>query len=391
MTTYHFIAQALTPVHIGSGCEIDPNEFLLKDDMLIRFSPSQVIENLTAGEKQRFSAFLDRADLKEIQNFLRHHLDPETHGTAFIDTAEGFRKEYSAKAANPNNQFRVEMMPRNPHTGAVFIPGSSIKGAIRTAMVNYFANLDPATRPMVHQQVAAAEPRKKGDILEEKAFGYSRRQVHGDFFRLLHVNDATLPPKSTRVDRALNSGAEGIQMWVERLKSKIDQQNPPAFKVSLRLDAMAMNHPAVKNHLGRTMDIDLIFEACNRFYWGRMTAEGDRFDERQANGASWQFIEKAFPLGRLEDGGIISINPSVPFWSDKAYVNRRMLIRVGHFSHFESLSVDELRKGWNMKKREPITGMGSTRTRCVMENGKHPMPFGWLMLTLDQETGIEKY
>jgi CRISPR-associated protein Csm5 len=67
------------------------------------------------------------------------------------------------------------------------------------------------------------------------------------------------------------------------------------------------------------------------------------------------------------------------------------LLRVGHFSHFESLSVDELRKGYNIKKREPITDMGSTRTRCLMENGKPAMPFGWLMLTLDQETGIEKY
>jgi CRISPR-associated protein Csm5 len=152
-----------------------------------------------------------------------------------------------------------------------------------------------------------------------------------------------------------------------------------------------MKHPSIKNNLGRTININTLFDACNRFYWGRMVAEGNRFDERASDGASWKSIEKTFPLGQLEDGRVLSINPSVSFWNDPEYLNRRMLLRVGHFSHFESLSVDELRRGWNARKKEPITDMGSTRTRCVMEKGKDAMPFGWLMLTLDQEKDVKTY
>ena len=392
MTTYHFKAQALTPIHVGCGCEIEPTEFLIKDEKLVQFNTAQVIENLPPEEKERFIAFTDRADLKEIQNFLRHHLDVERQGISTIDTAAGFRSEYAVKASNPNNQFRVDMMPRNPHTGQVYVPGSSIKGAIRTAVVNYFTNLDPKTRPIVHEQVEReTNIKKKGQLMEEKALNCLKKDTHKDIFRLIHVRDAVLPHSSTRIDRAVNSGAKGIQMWVERIKSKADQANSPEFTVSIRLDTMAMKQPRVKENLGRTISINTLFDACNRFYWGRMVAEGIRFDEKASDGASWKSIEKTFPLGQLEDERVISINPSVSFWNDPEYLNRRMLLRVGQFSHFESLSVDELRQGWNVKKKEPIMDMGSTRTRCAMENRKAAMPFGWLMLTLDREKDVKAY
>lgn len=390
MTTYHFKAQALTPIHIGCGCEIDPAEFLIQDDKLVQFNIARVIEGLSAEEKARFVSFTDRADLKEIQNFLRRHLDIGRHAISTVDTAAGFRREYAAKATNPNNRFRVEMMPRNLHTGQVAVPGSGIKGAIRTAIVNYLTNLDPATRPLVHQRVSnERDLKKKGRVLEEAALNYSSKEIHRDIFRLIHVGDAVLPDNATRIDQAVNAGVRGIQIWVERLKSKADLNRPPEFTVSIRLDTMATAHPAVKKSVGRDVDINLLFDACNQFYWGRMVAEADRFDDRAADGKSWQAIKKTFPQGQLEENGpVIGINPSTSFWSHPGYVNRRLLLRVGHFSHFESLSVDELRMGENRQTRTHMAE-GTTRTRCAMENGKGPMPFGWLMLTLDQERGIE--
>lgn len=385
MTTYHFKAQALTPIHIGSGCEIDPTEFLIKDDKLVQFSMARIIEDLDPNEKERFVSFMERADLKEIQNFLRHHMDVKLHGLSSIDAADAFRSEYQVKASNPNNQFKVDMMPRNPHTGQVFIPGSGIKGAIRTAMVNFYTNLNPKTKATVHENVRNESIAKPWQVLEEKALNCLKKDTHRDIFRLIHVRDAVLPHNSTRIDRAVNSGAKGIQMWVERIKSRADNNNAPEFTVSVRMDDSAMNHPDVKDILGRVFDINTLLDACNRFYWRRMTEEGEKFDDKLNQGQSWKAIENAFPRGQLEDGTLVTINPSVSFWNDPDFVNRHMLLRIGHYSHFESLSVDELRQGQNVRTRQPITGMGSTRTRCIMEKGKCQMPFGWLMLTLVEE------
>jgi CRISPR-associated protein Csm5 len=77
------------------------------------------------------------------------------------------------------------------------------------------------------------------------------------------------------------------------------------------------------------------------------------------------------------------IDPSTPYWHSPQ--RKRLLLRIGRFSHFESLSVDELRQGWNVQASRPITGMGATRIRCAMENDKPAMPFGWLLLTLEAE------
>ncbi|MGB9606216.1 MAG: hypothetical protein ACPL88_10120 [Bryobacteraceae bacterium] len=54
-------------------------------------------------------------------------------------------------------------------------------------------------------------------------------------------------------------------------------------------------------------------------------------------------------------------------------------LRIGRFSHFESLSVDGLRSGWNQQRERPIGGMGSSRSLCVLDDGRLA-PFGWVLL-----------
>jgi len=386
MKSYRFTAEALTPIHIGCGLEIDPTEFNLKGDRLMRFSPSLIIDNLHHDERSRFLAILDRADIKEIQNFLRSHFDESRHGLGKIEVSEQFSQEFRARISNPGSQFRVEMMPRNNHSGRVYIPGSSLKGAIRTAVINHFTNQVPESRHKVHDAVRA-EKRNKARVLEEAALNRRHNETHKDLFRFIHVDDIILPDDATRIDRVLNykvSGTESaIPMWIERLKSRADMQNPPKFTVILRINEQAMKNEMVRNEVGRTLDLKTLMHACNHFYWQRMVSEGDCFDQRQTNGDGWSFIKKLFPKGKTEDGKIVTIEPSTPFWNSPEYQRKRILLRVGRFCHFESLSVDHLREGWNIQARRPIKGMGSSRTRCLLENGSRLVPFGWMVLMTD--------
>jgi CRISPR-associated protein Csm5 len=398
MTTYCFKAHALTPIHVGCGREIDPSEFVLKGEKLIHINPADIISNLPQDQQERFSSMVDRADLKEIQNFLRHQVDESRHAVSRIEVSKAFRAEYDAKASNPNNQFRVDMLPRNSHEGMALLPGSGIKGAIRTAVVNHFVNDDPtAVGPDDRRALAGMDARRRSQELEKTALNRSPWETHKDIFRLIKVEDCGLPDGATRVDRAISfnpfkPGSEKIQIWVERLRSMADTATPPVFDVVLRIDTKAMANHRVKSILGRTLDFEVILKACNRFYWNRMVAEGDRFDNRAEGGPSWQAIHGVFPKGQMEEGGeVFTIDPANPFWHNPEAGRKRMLLRIGRFSHFESLSVNGLREGYNIQARKPITSMGATRTRCLMENGKPPMPFGWLLLTLDCERGVSKH
>ncbi len=387
MKAYKFRAQALTPVHIGSGCEIEPMEFILHGGKIIQFNPVQVLSELPAPELDRYVRLVDSADLKGIQSFLRTHVDPGRHAIAELDASTAFRNEFEARIGNPNNRFRVDLMPRNPHSGQAYLPGSSIKGAMRTAVVNHFANLDTGSRDRVHRAVNDAEISRKGRILEEEALNRAHKETERDVFRLVDVEDAALPRGSTRIDRAVNinpgkRGAEKIQIWAERITAVSDgPARAPGFTVTLHIDTLAMDNHHVRSSMGRELDLDTIIGACNSFYWNRMKAEGDKFDGRRSGGADWKALYDLFPKGRTPDGQIVAIEPSKPYWcTDK---RKRMILRVGRFSHFESLSVDELRQGYNVQARRPIRDMGATRTRCAIEGGKPAMPFGWLILTIE--------
>ncbi|HOV84914.1 MAG TPA: type III-A CRISPR-associated RAMP protein Csm5 [Syntrophobacteraceae bacterium] len=386
MKAYRFRAQALTPVHVGSGNEINPLEFVLHENRLLRFSPAALIGSLPPNELARYLHLLERADLRAIHSFF-NDVDVGLAGLTTVDISPHFMREYEEKASNPNNQFRVEMMPCNPHSSKRYLPGSGIKGAIRTALINHFADTDPHTRETVRDAVTRErDKRNRARVLEEKAFDRKHSQTERDVLRLVHVEDACLPDGATRIDRAVNwnpnrKGAENIQMWVERLKSVADGGTAPQFSVILHMDNTKMQHPPVKRSLGRTIDFDTILKACNHFYWGRMVAEGEKFDGKNSGGKVWSALLDLFPKGKTPDGQIVSIDPAKPYWCYEQ--RKRILLRVGRYSHFESLSVDGLREGYNAQARRPIRDMGSTRTRCLMDNGKPPMPFGWIMMTLE--------
>lgn len=69
-----------------------------------------------------------------------------------------------------------------------------------------------------------------------------------------------------------------------------------------------------------------------------------------------------------------------------------LLLRVGRFSHFESLSVDTFRRGWNVRARREISE-GATRNLASIHrkvrgpdgslaDGELRLPFGWILLKL---------
>jgi CRISPR-associated protein Csm5 len=95
--------------------------------------------------------------------------------------------------------------------------------------------------------------------------------------------------------------------------------------------------------------------ACNTFYGGRFQAEWSDF---------------AFLRSQAQGG---------PHWGISSW-DGVWLLRVGRFSHFDSLSVDELRRGWNAQKRMVLEGLGATRTLCQLADGRRMAPMGWVLL-----------
>jgi CRISPR-associated protein Csm5 len=371
MSLLRFRAVALTPIHIGSGETIAPEDYLIQGDRLIRFNPHAVLRDMSVGERRAYEQRLERNDFQAAQEILRKACNVKKHARYTAALGGVARGELTDLIARPNRRcevhFEVHLLQRNPYDGSVVLPGSSLKGAIRTAVINACAQRDPRVLEAVRQP---QDRKRKWRVLEEESLGFRMKDTQSDPLRLLKVADARIPADQIQVDRArlvkrgaLDRSAGRIQMYFERLLARSDGGPAKPFDVAIEFLDEHLRHPKVSALFRCDISWDFVREACLSFYRRRMEAEMNHFfgtDER---------VEARYGVASLlkkEEQG-------------KGIKDRGFLLRVGRFSHFESLSVDGVREGWNAQKKRSITGMGATRTLCASMNGKD-VPFGWLLL-----------
>ncbi|HRY15556.1 MAG TPA: type III-A CRISPR-associated RAMP protein Csm5 [Candidatus Competibacteraceae bacterium] len=387
MTVYRFCATPLTPIHVGDGSSLAPEDYLIEGDHLIQFNRAATLREMNPETRRQLEERLDRNDFQAAQEILRKSVQPRHHRCRIQIGAES-KADLLKAVGNPLDpvvrQRAVQGFVRNPLTGQPYLPGSALKGAIRTAVVNAFtqkhlASIKPLVSPLLEN---SSQRRNAWKTLETEALNFEFRRLQEDPFRLIKVADAGLPANRTRVDKVWpvkrdgKEDTKGIQMHFERLLSRGDGIEDVGFPVELELDELAAGDARVK--VGRRLDFEMIRLACISFYAGRILAERRRF-----------FAEAQPPERIFGAQGLIRINPDKVLVT-KSIQERGLLLRVGRFSHFESLSVDNLRQGWNAQKKQPFRPgeEGSSRTLCrcrsTTEGTSLALPFGWLLLELEQ-------
>lgn len=361
MSVRRFRAVPLTPIHVGTGERIAREEYVVDGNRLIRFNPHAVIADLAPAELARYEQMLDRNELDGAVAFLRKYGKLPNYQLYAAEMGRSAQREL-AEVVSGRQRGEVNPLLRNPVSGEVIIPGSSLKGAIRTAVVSCLANMPPLKAGVTAAVEAGKQDRdwrRRGGVceaLESKALDRPPRNTERDPLRMLKLSDAVLPAGAARVDRAYvitrtrpEGGSEKMRMYYERLRCQADGVGAPTFTVEIRLEEDQGKHPKVRELLRRPLSWDLLVQACNMFYWKRLKEEKETFYPA----AKWTWVPK----------------PS----------RSSVLLRLGRFSHFESLSVEGLRDGWNVQAKQPIAGMGASRTVCEVGTGGR-MPFGWLWL-----------
>lgn len=384
MTVYRFRATPLTPIHVGDGNVLAPEDYLIEGDHLIQFNRAATLRDMKPETRRQLEERLERNDFRAAQEILRKSVQPR-HYRCRIQIGAESKADLLKAVGNPLDpvvrQRAVNGFVRNPLTGQPYLPGSALKGAIRTAVVNTFAqkhlsSIKQAVSPLLENP---RDRRNAWKALETEALNFEFRRLQEDPFRLVKVADAELPADRTRVDKVWpvkrdgKEDTQGIQMHFERLLSRGDGVDH-SFAVELELDEQAAADTRVQ--VGRRLDFETIRRACMSFYAGRILAERRRF-----------FADAQPPERIFGAQGLIKINPDQVLVA-KSIQERGILLRVGRFSHFESLSVDGLRQGWNVQARKPIKE-GSSRTLCrcraTTEGASAVLPFGWLLLELEEQ------
>ncbi len=389
MSTLHFHAVPLTPVHIGDGSTLQPEEFLIENGELLRYRPGRVIAEMSIEQQQRFADAVGAGRLKKSQELIRSMVDRAAHVFERIHVGRGSEDYLRNAVANPDRA--GDATPFVRMAGHPYVPGSSLKGAFRTALISDRGNAE--RRSTIEQKIAPELERLRRDLpraprtgriaddLQRLALDYDRGATEGDPLRDVAVADAMLGPGSTRFDkvavgwtpRKRDDRKKGRQLHVERLLSVIDRIAPAdvSFTLSLTItDPERQDRRHVLNGAKTPRSpvrLAPLLEAMHGFHFARWQDEIERL-----------FPAKAPVRRRLEEAlkkaeaYAATLSPSAALHGIPP-----ALLRLGRFTGFESKSVETWRRGWAPQAKKLLERAG---THSMVVDDADVLSFGWILL-----------
>lgn len=172
MIEYKIKLEPLTPIHIGSGDELEGYEYVITDDrVLLAFDLSLFIAQLSLPEQDEIIGKIENS-MTGVRSFLQANLATVERVTRFNISATQLAHEYYQGALNRvENRLTLPLFIRS-HISP-YIPGSSLKGAIRTALLFKRAKLpiyDDDARLIESQVFAFYDRRSKKQIMSDDPF-----------------------------------------------------------------------------------------------------------------------------------------------------------------------------------------------------------------------------
>ena len=134
--TFNIKLKVLTPIHIGDGSSYDPTDYIIDKNEMHVIDHDRFIQKINSN-KTLYDDFLGR-----IKNFT-----PKSIGLInFIrEQSKGLYRyslkldkkalEYIENSPNEIGRAPIDKFIRNPFNDTIYIPGSSIKGALRSAII----------------------------------------------------------------------------------------------------------------------------------------------------------------------------------------------------------------------------------------------------------------
>ena len=336
--------QILSPLHVGTGEEIPVFEYFIQNGKFYKIDFNKTIAALSEKELEFFNSFNEKGDYLKARNFLIEKFQDTSFRNKIlefeIEVDEEVEALYNVKKDDIKNQLLIKLNLRNRITNQIIIPGSSIKGAIRTAILNKIANLESS-------KFSGSANKIEGELLH--ALNRSNKiDATRDPFKYLKVEDVLLNSSSTRISRVVNYIKKekgeiepvNLQMIHEVTKSQLSGNN---IKFTLRMNLSSKFF--IPNGRGIKITPEFLITSCKEYYHTRLKQ-----------------IEGSFFKGSQFEDSINRIYEAVNF--DKG----EFLLRVGRFSGKMSLTLDKYRIGKQPRSRNLAAGeypMGWIKCRLV--------------------------
>lgn len=368
----------LTPVNIGCDSVYEPTNFYIDKDKkkLVIFDSLEFVKKLNDKDREKLLQICSKGSVSSILE-LYHFINRHKPSGREVEVSDGLINHYkqilglSIKDRNLNNKinkFTIFRTAYNPYTQKPFIPGSSLKGALRTAyissiakeqgIVNYWErhNLNPKNKEVLYKKIYKNEIAKK---LEKEILEGSFSK---DPFSLLKISDLNpVGAMTTKILYAINKKkdgrrASGPYQILETLKEGA------VFEGIVNL-TVPVNGRGVRH----IFKLEELLIKAHGYFARRLKEE----------------IEPINNLGIKHSGGIQANN----LFKDR-FKKNAFLIRLGRHSGAESVTIENNRlikirqgnKGEEYLDHATTIYLASNEPRP--KNNNSLTPFGWAVLEM---------
>lgn len=357
-TENRFYIRIQSPVHIGCDEVYEPMGFVVDENSstLKAFDPLDFFRSLNPQEREQYTAISRKGtivSLLELYRFMR--------GKRFcghdVEISEGLMNHYrqtlsmkpsegnSRKVQQELNNFTIARTAFNEHDNLPYIPGSAIKGALRTAYLNHLAA----------GKTVRNDPRDRNpsQTMEKRFLEYDK--LEHDPFRLLKVSDFMPVKAATKIVYAVNEKKKPSKFKARGPYQILEIIQPGAvFTGTITVESRYAKEAGIRQPLTE----EALFKSADVFYSREMKRE----------------------IGELQAAGL-------PISNEVDSVGG-LLFRIGRHSGAESLTVEGLRKIKIMQgkdKQAIFSKTGATTFWLAAEertdySREQLQPFGWASL-----------
>jgi CRISPR-associated protein Csm5 len=369
----------MSPLHIGCDEVYEPISFVIDEDTkkLIEFEPVNFIKALTDDDRKRFSEIcMSDSSILQIYKYVRQKYKKDMGGRA-IDIAGGlvihYKKVLSLSTFDKKaviNNFTIQRTAYNPHDNMPYIPGSSVKGALRTGYLSILAtcggNLSELAKSLDDINYRPSNPVKgarNARALEEQLLG---GVFSSDPFSHVKVSDF-LPAENVRTK---------ILYAVNRKKKASDRataadSGPAQIFETISSGSIFEGQITIKKPLNGTIKYPItsskLLLSVHRHYAGNLSQENAALKR----------------IGIKRQVGINVNEQFEPKLKKDAY-----LFRLGRHSGAEAVTIEGNRKIKIMRGRGRYGSHDHATTFWLAAEEPRPksntglVPFGWAVLEI---------
>jgi CRISPR-associated protein Csm5 len=387
----------LSPIHIGSGEDFEPTNYVIENGVLYGFDPSRA--NLPENLQKDLGRLGLNADLLGIQNFFITNKKFFTAcAKTLIPVVRGLANDYVNKIGKPQqtsangnrvvNQLFIQRTFVNSHMDAPVIPGSSFKGALRTTILDRLNNRNPALSNESRDESGG------GLVMENRILKIEKSEFSVSPFRLFKVADlmpsydvarqvvfAINRKKKSTIDS--KSGLEKVGGPSTR-NEVISHGQYRAFSSEISLYDIDDVTPSLLDgmapHVSRRLnDLRAIAIDSNNYYFDLLTSELRMLASRGFANPEW--------IKQIQD----LLDGDLKLRMQKGDV---FLVRLGRYTGAESKTIDGMRR-IKIPQEKDVAKRYVTTSYTVWLTGntgdqadRGQFPFGWAIVEINPQADL---